>query len=100
MRYSKVSKDGSYTRRGNERISYATMLVIRSLIPYVCYLALAKGVTILTRYSLVRKQFKDSSTGEEIPILNYQLQQDKVIPRIAESYAMMFGSEKINEVAQ
>ena len=63
MRYAKVSKDGSYTRRGNEKISYATMLVIRALIPYVCFAGLTKGVTILTRYSLVRKQFKDSSTG-------------------------------------
>lgn len=61
MRYSKVSKDGSYTRRGNEKISYATMLIIRGLIPFVCYGFLAKGVTILTRYSLVRTQFKDST---------------------------------------
>ena len=59
------------------------MLFLRSIIPYACFCALAKGVTILTRYSLVRKQFKDSSTGKEIPILNYQLQQEKVIPRIA-----------------
>ena len=74
MRFAKVSKDGQYSRRGNEKISYATMLIIRTLIPFVCSFGLAKGTVIATRYSLVRKQFKDSN-GKEIPILDYQLQQ-------------------------
>lgn len=74
MRYSKVSKSGAYERRGNERISYATMLIIRSLIPAICAKGISKASTILTRYSLVRKQFKDDK-GNEIPILDYQLQQ-------------------------
>ncbi len=67
------------------------MLIIRSIIPVVCSHGLAKASTILTRYSLVRTQFKDDN-GKEIPILDYQLQQDKIIPRIAESYALMFGT--------
>lgn len=50
------------------------MLVIRSLIPAVCAKGIQKASTILTRYSLVRKQFKDDK-GNEIPILDYQLQQ-------------------------
>jgi acyl-CoA oxidase len=98
MRYAKVAKDGTYTRRGNERISYATMLIIRSIIPLVCGFGLSKGVTILTRYSLVRKQFKDAN-DKEIKILDYQLQQEKVLPRIAEAYVISLGSNKIKEIA-
>ena len=58
------------------------MLMTRSLIPIVVFYGLSKASTIITRYSLVRKQFKDSK-GNEVPILNYQLQQEKVFPRIA-----------------
>lgn len=61
MRYSKVNKNGDFERRGNERISYATMLVTRSFIPIVVAHGLAKASTIMTRYSLVRTQFKDDS---------------------------------------
>ena len=32
--------------------------------------------------------------------MDYQLQQEKILPRIAESYAMIFGSAKINEISQ
>ena len=74
MKYAVVTKDGEYFRKGDEKISYATMLLIRSTIPLICYLSLTKGVLIATRYSLVRKQFKDDE-GNEIPILDYQLQQ-------------------------
>ena len=71
------------------------MLIIRSLIPVVVAASLSKGTTIITRYSLVRTQFKDESTKKEIPVLDYQLQQEKIIPRIAESYAMTLGALKI-----
>lgn len=70
------------------------MLVTRSFIPIVAAHALAKASTIMTRYSLVRTQFKDDN-GKELPILDYQLQQDKVLPRIAEAYALLFGADKI-----
>jgi acyl-CoA oxidase len=61
MKYSQVSKNGEYSRRGNEKISYATMLMTRSLIPIAIFFGLSKASTIITRYSLVRKQFKDSN---------------------------------------
>ena len=71
------------------------MLMIRSGIPKSCFWGLSMAVTIITRYSLVRKQFKNDA-GEEIKILDYQLQQDKVLPHIADTYALMFGSRKLN----
>jgi acyl-CoA oxidase len=70
------------------------MLRIRAGIPRNCFHYLSLAVTIGTRYSLVRKQFK-SETGTEIQILDYQLQQEKIIPHIAECYANFFGAKKI-----
>lgn len=59
MRYTKVSKSGVYEKRGNEKISYATMLIIRSSIPHASFYGFSKGCAIAVRYSLYRKQFKD-----------------------------------------
>jgi acyl-CoA oxidase len=98
MKYTKVSKDGEFERRGNERISYATMLTIRTRIPISCYYSLSKAVTIATRYSLIRKQFKNDS-GNEITIFDYQLQQEKIIPYIAETYATFFAFSYCTEMA-
>lgn len=95
MKFTKVSKTGEYTRSGDEKISYATMLGIRSVIPEACMYAYSKATLIVTRYSLVRSQFRDHKKNE-VPILDYQLQQEKVLTKIAEVYAMLFGSQKLN----
>jgi hypothetical protein len=58
------------------------MLTIRARIPISCFYVLSKAVTIVTRYSLIRKQFTNNA-GNEIQIFDYQLQQEKIIPHIA-----------------
>jgi acyl-CoA oxidase len=82
MKYHVVSKEGVYSLQGDEKIAYATMLLTRSGITKILANTISKIVVIATRYSLVRTQFKDSK-GQEVPILSYQTQQEKVIPRIA-----------------
>lgn len=61
MKFHKVRRTGEYEQRGNEKISYATMLVIRATIPYSVFYAISKAVTILVRYSIFRRQFKDKN---------------------------------------
>jgi acyl-CoA oxidase len=82
MKYHKVSKEGKYEVIGDEKITYATMLKTRGFIPTAVFFSLSKAVTIIMRYSLYRKQFKDTK-GNEMPILDYQLQQEKIFPRLA-----------------
>ena len=98
MKYHVVSKEGKYSLQGNEKISYATMLITRSAIVKTVTLQYAKIVAIATRYSLLRKQFKDTK-GKEIPILDYQTQQAKVISRIGEVYAFVSTFKAINQLA-
>ena len=99
MKYHKVAPDGTYSVFGSEKISYATMLFIRSTIPYLAFAKTSKAIVIMTRYSLYRKQFRDN-VGKEIPILDYQLQQEKIFPRIAEVFANLFSFKTIYEIAQ
>ncbi len=47
---------------------------------------------------MLRKQFKDIK-GAEIPILDYQTQQAKVVSRIGECYAFVFTAKAINELS-
>lgn len=68
MKFHVVSKEGKYSLQGDEKISYATMLLTRSAITTVVANKFSKIVTIGTRYSLLRRQFKDAK-GQEIPIL-------------------------------
>uniref|UniRef100_UPI00358E446A peroxisomal acyl-coenzyme A oxidase 3-like n=1 Tax=Myxine glutinosa TaxID=7769 RepID=UPI00358E446A len=46
------------------------------------------GLTITVRYSAVRRQFSPSDDEEELPVLEYQLQQWRLIPYIAAAYAL------------
>lgn len=64
----------------------------------ICEMAATYGViavTIAIRYSASRRQFGDGD--EELPILEYQAQQYRVIPHLAEVYCMKFFSNWINE---
>ena len=60
MKYHVVSKEGKYSLQGDEKISYATMLVTRSELTRLVGSMYSKIVTIITRYSLLRRQFKDN----------------------------------------
>jgi acyl-CoA oxidase len=60
MKYHVVSKEGVYSLQGNEKISYATMLMTRVGIVTIMAKSTARMATIATRYSLVRKQFKNN----------------------------------------
>ena len=94
MKFQRVSKEGKYQVVGDQKITYATMLKIRGIIPFAVYYNYSKAITISVRYSLARCQFKDTK-GKEMPILNYQLQQEKIFPRISELYANLFAYKSI-----
>ena len=58
------------------------MMTIRMYISCAYPKVYSQAITIATRYSMFRRQFQDK-TGAEIPIIEYQLQQEKIIPRVA-----------------
>lgn len=54
-----------------------------------CAANLVKAVTISIRYSAVRRQFSGSD-GEELPVIEYQMQQWRLFPYLAAAYVMKF----------
>lgn len=109
-KYSKISKTGEFVRTGNEKIGYATMMTIRGIVICASPLFLSQILTIAARYSAIRTQFpaekgeegtkSEDGSKREMTILDYQLQQEKLIPLIADTYAMTFAAERVVQLLE
>ena len=84
-RFIQVSSSGDVKLTGNPKVMYSSMMSIRLLLLATSYTNILKGVTIATRYSYLRTQFKDSE-GKEIPIINYQMQKEKLYIPLSFAY--------------
>ncbi|XP_067854919.1 peroxisomal acyl-coenzyme A oxidase 2-like isoform X2 [Heptranchias perlo] len=90
-RYSEVTPDGSYIKQGSDRINYISMVCTRArilskeLVP-----ALSKACVIAIRYSVVRRQSELKPGEMEAKILDYQTQQQKLLPQLATTFAFHF----------
>ncbi|KAI8056255.1 acyl-CoA dehydrogenase/oxidase [Syncephalis plumigaleata] len=103
MRRVELTRDGVLKRHGgnDQRHVYGTLLYARVNIVADAMLALAYGTTITTRYSLVRRQFSHADSSKnavEVPILNHQSQQLRVIVPICEAYAFHFTGKRMKRM--
>lgn len=92
MRYARVDRQGNYSKPPHSKIGYATMVLIRASIVGDSGLNLAKAVTIALRYSAVRRQFfsEANPSKEEIRVIDYQTQQQKLFPLLAQAFMLHF----------
>jgi hypothetical protein len=97
-RFVSVDKTGQLKTKGDPKISYATMMVIRQLLSCSSPKIYGIAIIISVRYSLFRTQFL-SSEKQEIPIIDYQSQKDKIITRLAEYVALSIGGNAIKAVS-
>lgn len=102
-KYSQVDKyTGKFTKPPNSKLSYGTMVHSRAVIIMNVRFALAKAATIAIRYSAVRQQFVDKADPQkwdneviETPILNYTMQQYRLLPVVASAYACFFTGREM-----
>ncbi|NWW88580.1 ACOX2 oxidase, partial [Rhynochetos jubatus] len=98
-KFCQVQPDGTYVRRGSQKINYLTMTTVRiSLISDEVLIPLMKACTIAIRYSVVRRQSKLKPGEEEAKILDYQTQQEKLLPQLAAAYAFHFINDYLQEL--
>lgn len=93
MAHAKVDPDGVYTKPPHTKLSYGTMIYVRSVIVGFAADELSRAVTIATRYSVVRRQTPSRMDGPETQILDYVTQQYKLLPEIANSYALIIAAK-------
>uniref|UniRef100_T1L1B6 Acyl-coenzyme A oxidase n=1 Tax=Tetranychus urticae TaxID=32264 RepID=T1L1B6_TETUR len=97
-RNSDVTSDGKYTSKVKDEskrfgITLGVLSSGRIFIILFSISNIQSALSIAVRYSAVRRQFGPTN-GEEIPVLEYQSQQWRLIPYIAASYVFhnFFGS--------
>jgi acyl-CoA oxidase len=102
-KYSQVTPgSGTYSKPPNAKLSYGTMVFVRANIVMDVRYALAKATTVAVRYSAVRQQNVDAANpkkwnGEviETPVLDYTMQQYRLLPHIASAYACFFTGREM-----
>ena len=103
MRFASLDSKGVYRPSPHAKLSYGTMVFVRSWIVIEASRYLARAITVAIRYSAVRLQFPKeegtvSSAGksgkkasvEEEQVLNYQTQQHQLFPLLATAFAFHF----------
>lgn len=96
MKYAQVEPNGTYVKPVSEKLTYGTMVFIRSLIVGESARCLSRACTIAIRYSAVRHQSELRPGEPEPQILDYQTQQYKLFPLLATAYAFWFVGDYMN----
>ncbi|NP_001090149.1 acyl-CoA oxidase 1, palmitoyl L homeolog [Xenopus laevis] len=96
MKYAKVEPDGTYVKPLSDKLTYGTMVFIRSMIVGDSARSLSRACTIAVRYSTVRHQSEIRAGEPEPQILDFQTQQYKLFPLLATAYAFQFVGSYMN----
>lgn len=83
MQNAQVLEDGTFVRGKASVLTYGTLIFVRTIIVRDVLSFLAKAVTIVTRYSAVRRQSPIDPTKPEPQVIDHLTQQNKVFPNIA-----------------
>ncbi|XP_006912271.1 peroxisomal acyl-coenzyme A oxidase 1 isoform X2 [Pteropus alecto] len=97
MKYAQVKPDGTYVKPVSNKLTYGTMVFVRSLLVKDAAQCLSKACTIAIRYSAVRHQSEIEPGEPEPQILDFQTQQYKLFPLLATAYAFHFVGAYIKE---
>jgi acyl-CoA oxidase len=108
MKYRKVTKKGKFEDvvKADPKVHYTTMMTTRATMVHTASARLAYASTIAVRYGAVRKQgFVDvaskSYKDTEYAILDYRIQQYRVLKQLATAYAMKFtGQWMMDQISQ
>jgi len=92
-----ISPEGRYSSRIKDPqkrmgASFGALSNGRVTIVGICLAYLINAITTAVRYSAVRKQFGPED-GNEFPVLEYQLQQERLFPHLAAAFAIKIFSD-------
>eukprot|EP00439_Symbiodinium_sp_Y106_P012338 s4581_g1.t2 len=92
MRHATLDRAGQYSSRKERRAaSYSAMTKVRVEIAMGSGHVLSKACAIAIRYSAVRHQgFTGKGDGSEMCVLDYTMQQQRLLPLLATAYAFHF----------
>lgn len=95
MRNAQVQPDGTYVKSPSSVLTYGTMVFVRVVILRDVSNYLSKAVTIVTRYSAVRRQSPIAPNEREPQVIDHVTQQHKVFPNIARVIVIKLAADYI-----
>lgn len=96
-----VDRDGTFNLNSDPRVLYSTMLRTRAFIIHACPLHILACSTIVIRYSIVRRQFRNiSGKKEETQLIDYQTQHMKIFPELAKAFVFANAANYMNDLLQ
>uniref|UniRef100_A0A1I8NUH3 Acyl-coenzyme A oxidase n=1 Tax=Stomoxys calcitrans TaxID=35570 RepID=A0A1I8NUH3_STOCA len=95
MKNQQVLADGTYIKSPVSQLSYFPMVYVRCMVAIGNALMLAQGATVVTRYSVVRRQSPIDENEPEPKVLEHLTQQMKVIPEIATAIAYRLAAANL-----
>ncbi len=99
-RFADVAPDGTYSspiENSNRRFFAMLGTLVRGRITVGASAAQAARVAldIAVRYALQRRQFNAAGEDREVPIMDYLMHQRRLLPFIAQSYALQFAENEL-----
>ncbi|KAK0180414.1 hypothetical protein PV327_006058 [Microctonus hyperodae] len=98
MKNSQVLEDGTYIKPTTDKLTYGTMMFVRALLVHDLARYLSKAVTIVIRYSAVRRQSQINPNKPECQIMDFVTQQYKMFPNLAACYSFTLSANWVWEM--
>ncbi|VDN51641.1 unnamed protein product [Dracunculus medinensis] len=100
MAFTKLTEYGELIKPMHEKLGYISMVRVRSMMTQQQAFMLAKACTIAVRYSCIRKQGEIMQNKGEVKLIDYQLQQYRILPQLANAFVFWFAAKKIRQTYQ
>ena len=95
MKHTKVSRDGVVTEPPLQQLAYGALIQGRVSMVVDSGNMSKKALTIAIRYAAIRRQFGKNENGLETKILDYPIHQYRLMPLLAQAFAMHFTGVEV-----
>ena len=95
MKHTQVSREGVVTEPPLAQLTYGALITGRTAMVLDSSAVSKRITTIAIRYACVRRQFSSAADKLETKIIDYAMHQRRLMPLLAQTYAMQFAGDKL-----
>ncbi|KAI9347166.1 acyl-CoA dehydrogenase/oxidase C-terminal [Zopfochytrium polystomum] len=99
QKYTKVSRSGEVSEPPMAQLAYGALITGRVSMVVDSGNTAKKALTIALRYAAVRRQFGANAQHPETKLLDYVIHQHRLIPLLAQAFAMHFCGIEVRNMA-
>ncbi|KAK9686324.1 fatty-acyl coenzyme A oxidase, variant 2 [Basidiobolus ranarum] len=98
MKFTQVTRTGEVVSPPLAQLAYGALIGGRVLMIRDSSNFAKKALTIALRYAAVRRQFSANPTEPETKVLDYVIHQNRLLPLLAQAYAVNFTSMEVSKL--